>query len=194
MMPETGQEAAAPPATTEAAPAPMSERRQRAAKLPIISSEKFEMEPEQAEYLFDLLKTDHPQAAADIMGKAWCGKSKSDEHHNYDMNTTLQQIAELAPQSYLESMLIAQMIQVSNAAGKCTHLAFAGSNPADHATNAHLAIKLHRTFTAQIEALQRLRGKGGQRVVVEHVTVQAGGQAIVGNIDNGRGGGGGQNG
>jgi hypothetical protein len=49
-------------------------------------------------------------------------------------------------------------------------------------------VKLLRTFTAQIEALQRHRGKGEQKVTVEHVHVHAGGQAIVGAVTPGGGG------
>jgi hypothetical protein len=36
----------------------------------------------------------------------------------------------------------------------------------------------------QLEALQRYRGKGQQKVTVEHVHVNAGGQAIVGTVDS----------
>ncbi len=43
-------------------------------------------------------------------------------------------------------------------------------------------MKLLRTFAAQVEALQRHRGKGQQKVTVEHVHVHAGGQAIVGSV------------
>lgn len=46
----------------------------------------------------------------------------------------------------------------------------------------NMAVKLQRTFTAQIEALARLRGKGQQTVRVEHVTVHPGAQAIVGDV------------
>ena len=45
--------------------------------------------------------------------------------------------------------------------------------------------KLARTFTTQIEALKRYRSTAQQKVTVEHVTVQAGGQAIVGNVSHG---------
>jgi len=48
----------------------------------------------------------------------------------------------------------------------------------------NLANKLLRTYTAQVEALSRYRGKGQQTVRVEHVTVQAGGQAIVGAVNS----------
>ena len=49
-------------------------------------------------------------------------------------------------------------------------------------SNGNLAVKLLRTFALQIEALQRYRGKGQQKVTVEHVHVNAGGQAIVGAV------------
>jgi hypothetical protein len=49
-------------------------------------------------------------------------------------------------------------------------------------SNGNLAVKLLRTFAAQTEALQRYRGKGQQKVTVEHVHVHTGGQAIVGSV------------
>ncbi len=48
--------------------------------------------------------------------------------------------------------------------------------------------RLARAFTAQIEALRRHRTGGHSKVTVEHVTVNSGGQAIVGNVEHGRGG------
>lgn len=47
--------------------------------------------------------------------------------------------------------------------------------------------KLARTFTTQVETLKRYRSKGEQRVYVERVTVNEGGQAIVGNVSKGEG-------
>ena len=51
--------------------------------------------------------------------------------------------------------------------------------------------KLARTFASQVEALKRYRSKGEQKMIVEHVTVNEGGQAIVGNV-TAKGGGGGK--
>ena len=51
--------------------------------------------------------------------------------------------------------------------------------------NLSAANKLSRTYTMLLDALSKHRGKGQQVVRVEHVTVQAGGQAIVGNITQG---------
>src|SRR6266481_924569 len=48
--------------------------------------------------------------------------------------------------------------------------------------NLNHAGKLSRTFATLLEALNRHRGKGQQNVVVEHVHVYKGGQAIVGNV------------
>jgi hypothetical protein len=47
--------------------------------------------------------------------------------------------------------------------------------------------KLARTFTTQMEALKRYRTGGQQKVTVEHVTVNAGGQAVAagGGVANG---------
>ena len=51
------------------------------------------------------------------------------------------------------------------------------------ATYGALAAKLMRTFTMQLDALGRLRGQATKQVVqVEHVNVQAGGQAVVGAV------------
>jgi hypothetical protein len=49
------------------------------------------------------------------------------------------------------------------------------------------ANKLSRTYATLLEALNRHRGKGQQKVTVEHVHVHEGGQAIVGNVTPGGG-------
>ena len=49
------------------------------------------------------------------------------------------------------------------------------------------AAKLTRANASVVEALAKHRNKGTQKVIVEHVHVYAGGQAIVGNIAPGEG-------
>ena len=45
------------------------------------------------------------------------------------------------------------------------------------------AMRLMRLFTEQVETMAKLKGKSGQqKVIVEHVNVGAGGQAIVGAV------------
>ena len=48
--------------------------------------------------------------------------------------------------------------------------------------------KLARTFAMQMEALKRYRTGGEQKVTVQHVSVNEGGQAIVGNVNQAAGG------
>ena len=56
--------------------------------------------------------------------------------------------------------------------------------------NLDMASKLSRTYAALLEALDKRRGKGQPQVVrVERVNVEAGGQAIVGAVSHGGGGG-----
>lgn len=45
--------------------------------------------------------------------------------------------------------------------------------------------KLARTYAAQMDTLRKYRNGGQQNVRVEHVTVNEGGQAIVGSVSNG---------
>ncbi|SHL24600.1 hypothetical protein SAMN05444414_108139 [Roseovarius marisflavi] len=45
--------------------------------------------------------------------------------------------------------------------------------------------KLARTYAAQVEALRKHRNGGKQTVTVQHVNVEEGGQAIVGNVQAG---------
>jgi hypothetical protein len=54
--------------------------------------------------------------------------------------------------------------------------------------NLSQANKLSRTYTTLLEALNRHRGKGQQKVTVEHVHVHAGGQAVVGTVETAGGG------
>jgi len=45
-----------------------------------------------------------------------------------------------------------------------------------------LAVKLMRAFVAQVDMLERIR-RGAQQVVrVEHVTIAAGAQAVIGSV------------
>jgi hypothetical protein len=54
--------------------------------------------------------------------------------------------------------------------------------------NLNQANKLSRTYATLLEALNRHRSKGQQKVTVEHVHVHAGGQAVVGMVATARGG------
>lgn len=171
-----------------------SKRDQKAAELPRFKGTQLMQTPEQMDNLCNLFKTDHEDIVTktliDALKGTVSGSSPADRIGE-QLNKALHQFSDLKPESCLESMLLAQMVQVSNAAGNCMERAFLeGQTFAAKEMNANLAIKFQRTFVAQIEALQKLRGKGGQKVTVEHIHIHEGGQAIVGNVNHTPGGGG----
>ena len=105
-----------------------------------------------------------------------------------DINDHLALMAELKPQDLFEGMLITQMTMVHKQALHNLSISNLDSNRGmtdiqDALINRY--IKLMRLYTQQLEALDKHRRKGKQKMIVEHVTVNAGGQAVVGNIDQG---------
>lgn len=92
------------------------------------------------------------------------------------------ELAGINPKDQIEGMLAVQMIATHHATMDCFRIV---------AQNGHIDIinqmssaanKLSRTFMMQMEALNRYRGKGQQKMTVEHVHINSGGQAIIGNI------------
>ena len=76
-----------------------------------------------------------------------------------------------------------QMVGVSAGAMHFLGLAATPGQPSDAVeSNVNTAIKLFRTYTAQIEALNRHRGTISHPLVVGSVNVNDGGQAIVGSV------------
>jgi hypothetical protein len=86
----------------------------------------------------------------------------------------------IEPRDQLESMLAAQMAAVHQVTMKLA----ARLNRAERAEPQDIAAfnKFVRTFATQLEALKRYRTGGEQKVTVQHVSVNEGGQAIVGHV------------
>ncbi len=96
----------------------------------------------------------------------------------------------VAPRDPIEGMIAAQMLGLHEGAMECLGRAAVPSQyPEARHANLAQANKLARSFAVLVEALDRHRGKGQQTVRVEHVTVNAGGQAVVGAVAQGGGGG-----
>src|SRR5271169_1106984 len=87
------------------------------------------------------------------------------------------------------SWMAAQLITAHNAAMECYRRAMIGEQSFEgRSENLSQANKLSRTYATLIEALNRHRGKGQQKVTVEHVHVYPGGRAIVGMVETPGGG------
>jgi hypothetical protein len=86
----------------------------------------------------------------------------------------------IEPKDQLEAMLAAQMAAVHQVTMKLA----ARLNLVERAEPQDIAAfnKFVRTFATQLEALKRYRTGGEQKVTVQHVSVNEGGQAIVGHV------------
>jgi len=104
-------------------------------------------------------------------------------HDKKSLDPLVAALQGIHPQDTLEGMLAVQMVAIHNMAMECMKRA-ATPEQSDLALEAYInrATKLMRTFAAQTEALGRHRGKGEQKMTVEHVHVYQGGQAIVGPV------------
>lgn len=111
-------------------------------------------------------------------------KNSSQEDRDKQSNAILAALAGIGPRDELEGMMAAQLIAAHNAAMECYRRAMIGEQTFEgRRENLAQASKLSRTYAALLEALNRHRGKGQQKVTVEHVHVHAGGQAVVGMVE-----------
>jgi hypothetical protein len=137
------------------------------------------------EFALEQLKTLMSGAKADA----------SPEDRTMAVNAMLAAVASVQPQNETEAMLAVQMAKTHEFAVALLDRAKQAQHVPTLESYGNMAMKLLRTYTAQVEALAKLRRGGNQTVRVEHVHVHPGGQAIVGNVTHpGAGGGGNKNG
>ena len=111
-----------------------------------------------------------------------------DNDNEKTLANVLASVSNLKPMDHIEAMLVAQMLVTHNATmtnfSRATrHFASSNLKTIEVGNSAlNLGNKLARTYTMQMEALNRYRGKGQQKMTVEHVHINSGGQAIIGNV------------
>ena len=116
----------------------------------------------------------------------WIPASMSNADRQEAVNAAVAALKGLAPTDALEGMLATQMVAIHNGAMECLRRSQL-ENQTFEGRDQSLkhAAKLMATYARQMEALDKHRGRGQQKITVEHVTVNAGGQAIVGNVGAG---------
>jgi hypothetical protein len=98
---------------------------------------------------------------------------------------TVHALIGIAPRDELEGMIAAQLLACHNASMECYRRAMLSEQTFEgRRENLNQANKLSRTYVTLLEGLNRHRGKGQQKVTVEHVHVHSGGQAVVGVVEN----------
>ena len=102
---------------------------------------------------------------------------------DYAANAMLAAVDAVRPETEIEGMLAVQMAATHQLAMVALGRVATTGNIKAIEVNSTLATKMLRTYTAQVEALAKLRRGGAQKVTVEHVHVYEGGQAIVGNVN-----------
>ena len=132
----------------------------------------------------DAFGTASPDFAGQMVGRLAAialdnGETRPDEEK---LNAALAAVDGIRPENELEALLAVQMYATHEVAMAMLTRTKRADNAVALQNCSPIATKLLRTFTAQIEALTKLRRGGEQVVRVEHVHVYPGGQAIVGSV------------
>ncbi len=136
--------------------------------------------------LLGTLDSDFADGLIGQLVNAGAGRDGSDAR---GPNFLLGAIKGIGPRDEVESMLTAQLAVTHTLAMRFGRgLAIADTVQKQDAAERAFT-KLTRSFVAQVEGLKRYRSTGEQKIQVSHVVVANGGQAVLGNISVGPGGG-----
>jgi hypothetical protein len=98
------------------------------------------------------------------------------------LNFSISVVKGVEPRDQVEAMLAAQMAVIHMTAMRFARRVALADNLLELESAERGLNKLVRSFTTLTEALKRYRAVGEQSVKVQNVSVQHGGQAIVGNV------------
>jgi len=125
------------------------------------------------------------EAVHQLMGLLWIGNSTPADSAR-QTNAAMAQLLAIEPRDAIEGQIALQLVACHNASMEAFRRSMISSQTVEGRNmNLTHANKLSRTYATLLEALNRHRGKGQQKVTVEHVHVHAGGQAVVGNVETG---------
>jgi hypothetical protein len=111
-------------------------------------------------------------------------KHSDEENADRQRKAAVSALVGIGPKDEIEGMIAAQLLAAHNASMECYRRAMLGEQTFEgHRENLNQANKLSRTYAILLEALNHHRGKGQQKVTVEHVHVHSGGQAVVGVVE-----------
>ena len=135
-----------------------------------------------------LTGTSNPDASHELLNQLikslYLPQSFGADYRDKTINAALATMLEIAPKDSLEGILATQMVSTHSTAMECLRRA-ALENQTFEGRNLALshAQKLLRLYLEQMKALNKHRGKSDQKVVIEHVNIAPGAQAIVGNVE-----------
>lgn len=125
------------------------------------------------------------QKLAQIIQFIPCARHQSADETHAIILRALDIYKSLKPADGLQGMLAEQMVGTHFAGLECLRLLSTAKDLRASEMYMKQAEKLMSLFLKQITALTTLQGKGQQKILVGHMNVGDGGQAIVGNVQTG---------
>ena len=117
------------------------------------------------------------------LASLWMPGGISEDQNQERAIAAMVLLKSIKSENEIESMLATQMVGTHSAAMECLRRAMIPQQTFEgREQNLKHAAKLLSIYTGQMDALNKNRGKGQQKVTVEHVHVEAGAQAVVGNV------------
>lgn len=105
--------------------------------------------------------------------------SESTRKADFIANAFSGAMLEMEPRDIIESQLCARLVILNSQANRFMNRAACSDNSKVVDLNINRATKLMRLHNETLEALNRYRRKGEQKMIIQHVNVNSGGQAVV---------------
>ena len=140
------------------------------------------------DYLDTAFGTDNPVVMKQRFAEVSLIVNKDSSTLNEEITIgAVELMKELAPRDSIEALLCSQMVAIHTALVDVSWRLRKSGTMEQFGIYEKASNRLARTFATQMEALNKHRRKGTQKVVVQHVNVENGGQAVVGDITTGGG-------
>ena len=111
-----------------------------------------------------------------ITDMLWLPSGLSQKNQLTRIHSAMEMLNGIKPADKIENMLAMQMIGTHHAALECLKRAMLENQTFEGREN-------NLKHAAKLMSIYKHRGKGQQKVTVEHVHVEAGGQAVVGHVE-----------
>jgi hypothetical protein len=106
------------------------------------------------------------------------------------VNASLSVFTGMKPKDSIEAMMITQMIALHEMTLRESERALITDQHIEFVEqHINSATKLCRSHASLVEAFNKYRTKGQQKITVQHVNVNDGGQAVIGDVNQGGGNG-----
>ena len=116
-------------------------------------------------------------------------KAKQNEAMEQQENECNDLLQSLEADNALKAMLATQMTAIHDLQQKEFLFAVKIVDPIKKQYHINAITKLSNIFIQQVNLMHKLQGKGQQKVTVEHVHINDGGKAIIGNVETSTNGG-----